>query len=132
MPPIQIHLKGEDTEGRLGMVETVVGAGFAGPPLHVHPEFDEGFYVLEGELTFQVNDDLVTVGAGEFAFAPRGTPHTFANLSDGPARQLIVVAPAGFERYFMRMAAERAGVPPPPEAEGPIPETRRVGPRIGG
>jgi quercetin dioxygenase-like cupin family protein len=130
-PPIQVRLRAEDSEGRLGVIETVVPAGFGGPALHVHPAFDEGFYVLEGELTFKVRDELITVRAGSFAFAPRGMPHTFANLSDKPARQLILCAPAGFERYFMRLAAERAGVAPPPEAEGPVPETQPVGPPIG-
>jgi quercetin dioxygenase-like cupin family protein len=130
-PPIDVRLRGEDSEGRLAVIETVVPAGFGGPPLHLHPEFDEGFYVLEGELTYQLGDDLITAGPGSFAFAQRGTAHTFANLSGEQARHLILCSPAGFERYFMRMAAEHAGVKPPPEAEGPLPETRNVGPRIG-
>ena len=54
-------------------------------------------------------------------------PHTFANLGDGPAHQLIVCTPAGFERYFARMAAEREGVDPPDWARQPVPEVRRVG-----
>jgi quercetin dioxygenase-like cupin family protein len=89
-------------------------------------------HVLEGELAYQLRDKLIVAGAGSFAFAPCGVPHTFANLSGEPARHLILCSPAGFERYFMRMAAERAGVPPPPEAEGPLPEVRHVGPRIQG
>jgi hypothetical protein len=72
----------------------------------------------------------VTRRAGEFAFAPRGAHHTFANLGD-PARMLLVCTPAGFERYFARMRAERDGVEPPPWALQDIPETIRVGPRIG-
>ena len=131
-PPIDVRLRGDDTEGRLAVIETEVPAGFPGPPLHVHSAFDEGFYVLEGELTYQLRDELIVAGAGSFAFAPGGVPHTFANLSSEPARHLILCSPAGFERYFMRMAAERAGVPPPPEAEGPLPEVQRVGPRIQG
>jgi quercetin dioxygenase-like cupin family protein len=51
---------------------------------------DEAFYVLEGQLVFQLRDELVTAGPGDLAFAPRGVQHTFANLGDLPARQLIV------------------------------------------
>jgi hypothetical protein len=64
-------------------------------------------------------------------FAPRGSHHTLANLSVAQARYLLVCTPAGFERYFDRMAAEAAGVDPPPEAMKPYPETTVVGPRIG-
>jgi hypothetical protein len=111
-------------------MDNIVGAGFPGPPLH-HHDFDETFYVLEGELTFQLKNELFTRKAGELAFAPRNVAHTFANLSGAEARTLIVCTPAGFERYFDRMAAERAGVEPPPEASKPIPEVIVVGPRIG-
>jgi hypothetical protein len=58
-------------------------------------------------------------------------PHTHANHGDAPARALIVCTPAGFERYFARMRAEREGVGPPAWALQDIPETTRVGPRIG-
>ena len=63
-------------------------------------------------------------------FVPGETPHTYANLSGDEARLLLICSPAGFERYFDRLAAQYAGVEPPPEASGPIPETRVVGPQI--
>jgi hypothetical protein len=87
--------------------------------------------VLEGELAFQLEDEYFTRKAGELAFAPRNVPHTFANLSGADARTLIICTPAGFERYFDRMAAERAGVEPPASALESYPETIVVGPRIG-
>jgi hypothetical protein len=58
-------------------------------------------------------------------------PHTYANLGDAPTRHLIVCTPAGFERYFGRMAAERRGDEVPEWALRPIPESIVVGPRIG-
>jgi uncharacterized RmlC-like cupin family protein len=103
--------------------------GFAGPPLH-HHDFDEAFYVLEGELTFRLGDELFTRRAGELAFAPRGAPHTYANHSGAAARALIVCTPAGFERYFGRMIAERQGVDTPEWARQPIPDVTVVGPPI--
>jgi mannose-6-phosphate isomerase-like protein (cupin superfamily) len=126
----RILVRSEESSGRLGMIESVMPPGAAGPPLHTH-EFDEAFYVLDGELTFQLGDNLVTVGAGELAFAPGGEPHTFTNLGSTPARFLIVCTPAGFEREFARRAARKDGVDPPKWALGEIPAVTRVGPRIG-
>jgi quercetin dioxygenase-like cupin family protein len=128
--PINVLLRGGQSRGHIAVMDNVVGADFAGPPLHRH-DFDETFYVLEGELTFQLEGEIFTRTQGELAFAPRGIAHTFANLSGAEARTLIVCTPAGFERYFDRMAAERAGVDPPPEAMEPWPEVITVGPRIG-
>jgi quercetin dioxygenase-like cupin family protein len=128
MPGPRVLVRSEESDGAVGIIETAPPPG-AGPSLHRH-DFDEAFYVLEGELTFKVRDELTTVGAGEMAFVPRGVPHTFANLSGAPARQLIVCTPAGFERYFARMAAEREGTDPPDWALGPIPEVERLGPPI--
>lgn len=126
----KVLLRSEESGGVVSVVETVAPAGFAGPPLHLH-DFDEAFYVLEGELTFQLEDRLITAGPGELAFAPRNVPHTYANLSGAPARVMIVCTPAGFERYFARMEAERAGVDPPDWAMQGWPEVKRVGPQIG-
>jgi hypothetical protein len=111
------------------MIESAVPPGFTGPPLH-HHDFDETFYVIEGELTVQLRDELFRVTAGGLAFAPRGVPHTFTNLGVSAARYLIVITPAGFERYFARMAAERQGVDPPGWAMQPLPDVTRVGPPI--
>jgi quercetin dioxygenase-like cupin family protein len=111
-------------------IEVASPPGSKGPPLH-HHAFDEAFYVLEGELTFQLRDEVFTRRSGELAFAPRDVPHTYANHSDAPARALIVCTPAGFERYFARRRAQRDGVEAPPWALQGIPEVIRVGPRIG-
>lgn len=127
---VKVLLRGADSGGRLAVMDNVVPAGAKGPPLHYH-DFDEAFYILAGEATFRLGDELVTRGPGELVFAPRGAHHAFANLSDADIRWLLICAPAGFERYFQRMAAEEAGVDPPPEALEPWPEVVVVGPRIG-
>ena len=110
--PIKVFLRGEQSGGAVSVIESGSLPGFGGPPLH-HHDFDETFYVIEGELTFQLGDELFRAKAGEIAFAPRGVPHTYANLSDAPTRHLIVCTPAGFERYFARMAAECRDTDPP-------------------
>jgi quercetin dioxygenase-like cupin family protein len=127
---VKVLLRGADSGGRVALMDNVVPAHTPGPPLH-HHDFDEAFYLLEGEATFRLGDQLITRRAGELAWAPRGAHHTFANLSDADLRWLLICTPAGFERYFQRMAAKQAGVEPPPEALEPWPEVTVVGPRIG-
>ena len=86
--------------------------------------------MLEGELTFQVDDALVTKGAGEVSFAARNVAHTLANPSDAPVRYVLVCTPAGFERHWARVAADAAGVEPPQWALQAIPPVTVVGPQI--
>jgi quercetin dioxygenase-like cupin family protein len=124
-----VLLRSEETGGHASVTELVVPPHNAGPPLHRH-DFDEAFYLLEGELMFQVEEALVTKGAGELSFAPRNAAHTLANHSDAPARYLLICTPAGFERHWARMAAEAAGIEPPPWALQPIPEITVLGPPI--
>ena len=121
-----VLLRSEESDGVVSIVDNTVPANWPGPFLHKH-DFDEAFYVLEGELAFQVEDALITRRAGELAFAPRGVAHTLANHSDAPARYVLVCTPAGFERYFARMNEN-----PPEWALQEIPfEVERVGPQIG-
>jgi quercetin dioxygenase-like cupin family protein len=126
---VNVLVRSEQSGGRIAVMDNRVGAGFAGPPLH-HHDFDELFCVLEGELIFQLGDERVTRRAGELAFAPRGVHHTFANHGDAEARTLIACTPAGFERYFARIAADQAGVAVPDWALQPTPPVTTVGPQI--
>jgi mannose-6-phosphate isomerase-like protein (cupin superfamily) len=68
-----------------------------GPPIHLHEDEDDSFYVLEGEVTFVVEDDEVVAGPGTFVLVPPGVRHTFANRGDAVARMLNIHAPAGFD-----------------------------------
>src|SRR5262245_2216032 len=76
---------GEDTDGKYALWEAVVPPG-GGPPPHVHSREEEGFYVLEGEVTFLVGDRRLALTAGTFAHMPVGTVHSFKNETDRPAR----------------------------------------------
>ncbi len=75
-----------------------------GPPPHIHSREEEGFVVLEGEITFQVGDKRIVAKAGTFANIPVGTPHSFKNESDQPAKMIITVAPAGLEKMFFEVS----------------------------
>jgi quercetin dioxygenase-like cupin family protein len=109
---------GEDTNGKYALFEALVPPG-GGPPPHVHSREEEGFYVLEGEITFTVNGERVVATAGMFTNMPVGTPHSFKNESDKPARMLISVAPAGLEKMFFEV-----GVPLPEESTTALPPTK--------
>jgi quercetin dioxygenase-like cupin family protein len=126
----RVLLRSEQSAGRVSVVESAMPPGAKGPPLHTH-EFDEAFYVLEGELTVQLGQRITTIGVGELAFALGGMRHTLANRGTTTARFLIICTPAGFEREFARRAAARLGVEPPQWAKKPTPEVTVVGPRIG-
>ena len=112
-----VLLRSEQSNDEVGVVEVSVPAGWPGPPLHRHA-FDEAFYVLEGELTFQLGDQLASAGAGSLTFAPRDSHHTLANPGDTDARYLLICTPGGFEGRFDA------------EPSKPIPETIVVGPQI--
>ncbi len=108
---------GETTGGELFLMETLLPVGF-GPPLHVHHNEHEAFYVVEGRLEIVCGDQRFEAGAGGFAFLPSGIAHTFRVIGDGPARVLGIAVPGGIEGFFRELArpAETPGLPP----QGPI------------
>jgi len=84
-----------DTDGDLYIYEsTRVKAG--GPNLHVHPDQDEWWYILEGEFRIKVGEQIYDVKTGDSVFGPRGVPHTFTKVGEsGVGRMLITFQPAG-------------------------------------
>jgi quercetin dioxygenase-like cupin family protein len=93
---------GEETNGKYTLWEAIVPPG-GGPPPHVHSREEEGFYVLEGEITLWVGEKQLVATAGTFANMPVGTPHSFKNQSSLTARMLISVAPTGLEHMFFEV-----------------------------
>jgi quercetin dioxygenase-like cupin family protein len=96
---VAILLRGEDTADRCAVVENTIPAGYAGPPLHFHERTDELVYLVDGELTFRLGDDVFVAEPGAVVHLPRGCVHSFANLSDRPAT-LVNFCTAGAERFF--------------------------------
>ena len=74
------------------------------PPLHIHHNEDEGFYLLEGDVSFYLPGRRIDVTAGESVLAPRGVPHAY-RVGDAGARWLVTSTPAGFERFVADVAA---------------------------
>ena len=109
-----VKLAGAETGGAFALVETEVPPGAAGPPPHRHHRTDETFYVLSGELEYTADGATVRAGAGSVVRVPRGVLHTYRNAGAEPARQLVAIAPAGFEAFFLE-----AGEAPDAPEQGP-------------
>lgn len=98
----------EDSGGSFYLIETTRDKK-GGPPLHLHYDQDEWWYVLEGEFDIKVGDQLYHAKPGDSVFGPRNVPHAMAKVNDGPARLMILYQPAGLmEEYFKKTSA---GIP---------------------
>ena len=111
-----VVLRGEETGGHVSVTEIVVPSNSAGPPLHTH-DFDETFYLLEGEILFHVDGVEHAAGEGDTVSVPRGTPHAFMVTSE-VARFLVLNTPGTHDAYFRdggEPATHRdfAAAPPP-------------------
>jgi quercetin dioxygenase-like cupin family protein len=110
--PVMIKLRGDETGGAFSQI--IAGAEpNCGPPLHVHHNEDETFYVLEGELEIRIGDQLHVGTPGTLVFGPRNIPHTFRNVGQAPAKMLVTLVPAGFERFFEEVHELGTAGPPP-------------------
>ena len=100
---VVFKVSGAETRGAFAVVEHPIEPGRLVLP-HVHVHEDEYSYVLEGTIGARVGDHEIVAGQGSYVIKPRGLMHTFWNAGPGPARLLEVIAPAGFEKYFMELA----------------------------
>lgn len=101
----------EETGGQFLIFEDHLEAGKV-TPLHLHPNTDETFYLLEGEILLEVDGEQRPVGAGGIAAIPRGIPHAFM-VTSPKARMLCFLTPGNIESFF-RMASEPVVVGGPP------------------
>jgi quercetin dioxygenase-like cupin family protein len=109
-----VHVDGDETTGRLSLVEGLLPQGVM-TPLHVLPRVDQILYVLEGELTAYLPGVVRVLRAGDSMLQPAGVPQTHCVTSAGPARVLAINAPSGFEQFFIETGrpAESLTLPPP-------------------
>jgi quercetin dioxygenase-like cupin family protein len=117
-----IKATGADTGGRMAILEITEPPG-AEAPRHVHHKEDEGFWVLEGDVTFEVGGETIKATKSDYAFGPRDVPHSY-RVGPSGCRMLFIVTPAGFEDLVRQMsvpAAERTlppGYQEPPDLKG--------------
>ncbi len=103
---LTVKATAEQTGGEFFLVEEFVPKGTA-PPLHVHPEDDETFFVLEGELTFYLGDgQTVPASAGSFLHIPKGYLSYAFRVNSETARFLVRTTPK--HEQFFRASAEPA------------------------
>ena len=89
--------------------------------------------MLEGELEFMVGDGTVSAPAGSFVYAPRGIAHTYRNAGTIPARYVVMIQPAGLEKFFEEVSdpAEDPSAPPPVHGQEVIERIMAAAPKYG-
>jgi quercetin dioxygenase-like cupin family protein len=92
----------EETGGAYALIENTVISD--GPPPHIHETEEEAFYLLEGELKILLGDRTFTAKPGDFVLVPRGIVHTFSRAGTESAKMLVIISPAGFEKFFEEIA----------------------------
>lgn len=93
-----------DSDGKLAAFH-LTAPPMSGPPLHVHSREDEWFYVLDGELVFEIDGERSVVEAGGSVWLRRGVTHRYQNFTGRDARLLIVTTPGDFCGLFIDMSA---------------------------
>ena len=93
-----VKASSDETNGIFSLLEAEEPPGF-GPPLHIHHDAAEAFYVLEGEYVMFLDDREVVCPAGSFIFIPAGMRHGF-RVGGAPSRKLNFYFPAGMVGYF--------------------------------
>lgn len=119
----EIKATAANTGGLCTILEVTCAAGYEAL-LHVHHREDEGFWILDGHVTFEVGATTIEAGVGDYAFGPRGVPHRF-KVGEQGCRMLFIITPGGFEDLVMATSVPAAtrSVPPP---AGPPPDMDRI------
>jgi mannose-6-phosphate isomerase-like protein (cupin superfamily) len=107
--PLTMLCEARETGGAWSLFEEEVPFGM-GPPPHRH-DWDEAYYILDGEIDFEIDGEPLKSRAGDFNYLPRNTIHGFRGASASPARVLIFAAPAHGSEFFEELSREVKSVP---------------------
>ncbi|TSD63349.1 cupin domain-containing protein [Inquilinus sp. KBS0705] len=115
---------GKQTGGEFAVMDFLIPPG-GGPGPHAHANFQESFYVTEGEVEVKSEAGTYIAKKGSFVTIPKGgIVHQFKNKTDNMAQMICIVVPAGLEEFFMQIGTQvepgerqSATPPPPPDAE---------------
>lgn len=110
-----IKLTATQTDGLMSIVEVTEPPG-AEAPLHVHHREDETFWILEGDVTFEVGGTTFEAGPGDVAFGPRDVPHRY-RVGEAGCRMLFVLTPGGFEDAIRDLSTLARSHTLPPSTE---------------
>ena len=100
---MSVKATGIETGGALSLLEANEPPGF-GPPLHIHHDAAEAFYVLDGEYVIFLEGREVSCPAGSFVFIPAGIQHGF-RVGNAASRKLVFYTPAAMVGYFDDLSA---------------------------
>ena len=103
-----LKLLGHETDQSIMMFEETLPAGTASL-FHLHRDSDEVAWVLAGEFTFKIGDEVTTGGPGTCAFMPRNVPHAWKNSGTVPGRVVFLYTPAGAGKFVEEMLEHPAG-----------------------
>jgi quercetin dioxygenase-like cupin family protein len=105
----------EDTGETYNFIEAKVFPG-GGPVPHIQTREHEGFYIIEGQVIFNVDGQRTEAKPGAFVNIPPNVLHSFKNETDETAKIIIVLSPAGMEHLFVEVGLESPNnsVKPPP------------------
>jgi mannose-6-phosphate isomerase-like protein (cupin superfamily) len=129
---MSLKASGDDTEGAFSLLEADEPPNF-GPPMHIHDNAAEAFYVVSGEYIIFIEDDEIACPAGSFIYIPAGVRHGF-RVGAAPSRKLNIYTPAAMIGYFDELSAALARGEADPDAlaelaarhgmevTGPVPE----------
>jgi quercetin dioxygenase-like cupin family protein len=100
---VSMKLFGRETGQSVTVFEQTVPADSKNSWLHLHRDSDEIAWVLEGEFTFKIGEQVIAGGPGTCAFLPRNVPHAWKNSGPGIARVLFLYTPALAGGYIQEM-----------------------------
>ena len=98
-------MDGRPSDGRFSLVEHPIDPRGMAAPLHLHTREDEYSFILEGQWGFWQGGNVAFAGPGDLVYKPRDVWHTFWNATDRPGRLLEIISPAGFDQFFVELAA---------------------------
>lgn len=106
-----------ETGGSVSVIDAILPSNKA-TPLHIHPDAEESFYVIDGRIVVHIDGQDHSVETGGTYTIRRGTPHAFAVTSTG-AHLLVVFTPGGGEQFFIEVGepAPRRELPPPAQTD---------------
>jgi len=117
----------QGTAGAFSVLQTQGEPPGFGPPLHVHRDAAEAFYVLEGTYQMHLEDRRAICGPGSFVYVPSNVAHTFIVVSDEPGKKLNLFSPAAMVGFFEELADAEANGTPTPELLSEISERNHMG-----
>lgn len=103
-------VKVEPGTADFAIFESAPPPGAAQPP-HRHRSYDEAFFVIDGEMTFQLSGRSTAAGPGSTVVIPRGCTHGFVNTGQYAARLLVIATPRAVQ--LIEALGELAGSGPP-------------------